>query len=176
MNTHHLLIVEDDATFGALLKLKFEAKNWTVSLAKTLDEAQHTCTTHPPFSHCILDLNVANHSSLRLIPPLLSQNPTCKIVILTGFASIDTSIQAIKLGAKYLLSKPCSLSDIIAAFDHTPDAQNVRLDPLAQKSIDTIEWETIQKALLENEFNISKTAQYLGMHRRTLQRKLKKKP
>lgn len=174
MTQKQLLIVEDDVSFGTLLEEKFNSLGWQVTRALSIDDALIAVTKPMRFSHCILDLNLSNQSGLKLIPDILSQSPECKIVILTGYASVQTTIEAIKLGAIYLLSKPSGIKDILNAFNHLASPEQVRLDPHAKRSIDHAEWETIQKTLIENQFNISKTADQLGMHRRTLQRKLKK--
>jgi two-component system response regulator RegA len=94
-------------------------------------------------------------------------------VVLTGYASVQSSIEAIKLGAVYLLAKPSSMAAILQAFDHTPTTE-VRLDSHAKSGFQHLEQEVIQKVLKENQFNISKTALQLGIPRRSLQRKLKK--
>ena len=176
MSQHHLLIVEDDPTLGALLDEKFKNLAWQVHRAPSIDEAMLQINTALIMTHCILDLNISRQSSLSLIPKIIKKFPNCKIVILTGYASVQTTIEAIKLGATYLLSKPCQLSDIITAFEHNAATNKIRLDNHAKSGIDHYEWETIQKALQNNQFNISKTAEELGMHRRTLQRKLRKNP
>lgn len=171
----HVLIVEDDATLADLLAHKFTELGWAVTKAPVIETAtQMVLATGASFSHAIIDLNVGHQSGLTLIRPILDQSPACNIVVVTGYASVQTTIEAIKLGAKYLLAKPARFKDIIAAFSHTPDPHHVRMDAYAKTGIPQIEWETIQATLAANNYNISKTADVLGMHRRTLQRKLKK--
>ena len=124
----------------------------------------------------VLDLNLNGSSGLALIPQLLAINPACRIVVLTGYASITTAVDAIKLGAVQYLAKPVEIEAILAAFesDDAPDLDVVAPDePL---SVDRLEWEHIQRVLNENDGNISATARALKMHRRTLQRKLSKRP
>ncbi|NBV42400.1 response regulator, partial [bacterium] len=140
----------------------------------TVSDAVKAAEKAGPISHCILDLNVAHVSGLSVIPRLLDRSPNCKIVILTGYASVQTTIEAIKLGAIYLLSKPSRFSDILNAFEHQPNPNQVRLDAHAKSGIAQKERETIQQALEAHHYNVSKTADFLGMHRRTLQRKLRK--
>jgi two-component system response regulator RegA len=111
-----------------------------------------------------------------LIPQLLAINADCRIVVLTGYASIATAVDAIKLGAIQYLAKPVEIEAILAAFetDDGPDLETAAPDePL---SVDRLEWEHIQRVLNENDGNISATARALKMHRRTLQRKLSKRP
>ncbi len=171
----HVLIVEDDASVANLLSHKFTELGWTATTTASIHQAHQLISkTGSAFSHGVIDLNVGHQSGLTLITPLLATAPACNIVILTGYASVQTTIEAIKLGAKYLLAKPARFKEIVAAFSHTPDPHHVRLDPHAKTGIPQIEWETIQAALAANQYNISKTADALGMHRRTLQRKLKK--
>lgn len=109
---------------------------------------------------------------MTLIEPILAKNPSCKLVILTGFASVANAIEAIKLGAIYVLQKPSRFEQILDAFCHTPNPNKAH-DTVATGIAD-ITKESIQKTLIANGFNITKTAQQLGLHRRTLQRKLKK--
>jgi two-component system response regulator RegA len=128
------------------------------------------------FHYAILDLNLGSQTSLSLIPLLKKSNSEIQILILTGYASIATAVEAIKLGADNYLSKPADIDEILAALllgesaDYTPIAFT---EPM---SVRRLEWEHIQKVLQENEGNISATARQLKMHRRTLQRKLQKRP
>jgi two-component system response regulator RegA len=124
----------------------------------------------------VLDLNLNGSSGLALIPQLLAIVPDCHIVILTGYASIATAVDAVKLGAIQYLAKPVEIEAILSAFEEdslpNPDF-SVSDEPL---SVDRLEWEHIQRVLGENDGNISATARALKMHRRTLQRKLAKRP
>ncbi len=177
----HLLIVEDDAVLGPLLARKFEGMGWSVIYCESLSvtqgflcEVTNMGGSPKPLSHCILDLNIGHQSGLRLIPEILTHSPNCKIVVLTGYASVQTTIEAIKLGAIYLLAKPSGVQDILRAFSHSADPEHVRIDTHAKSGIAQHSWEAIQQILRDNDFNVSKTAEDLGMHRRTLQRKLRK--
>jgi two-component system response regulator RegA len=126
------------------------------------------------FALALLDLRLDDGSSLDLIEHLIAQSPKIKILVLTGYASIATAVQAIKLGAVNYLSKPASIEQILRAFDDQEEPSEIAGDevlPLRRR-----EWEHIQQILLENHGNISATARQLKMHRRTLQRKLSKKP
>ncbi len=172
---NRLLIIEDDPEFGALLAGKFSQINWRVNRAGTIDDASEILAQNPPYSHCLLDLNLQTQNGLTLIPALVAHSPGCKIVILTGYASVHSGIEAIKLGAVYLLQKPSRIQDILAAFDHTPHPETVRIDLHSKPGMAGIEQEVIQRTLAENNFNVSKTAEQLGLHRRTLQRKMKRR-
>src|SRR5690606_32902506 len=120
------------------------------------------------FTKAVVDLKLANESGLNLIRQLKEQSPLLDIVMLTGYSSISTAVDAIKSGAINYLCKPADATDILAAFELRAD-EELEL-PSNPPSIDRLEWEHIQKVLQENDGNISATARSLGMHRRTLQR------
>ena len=122
----------------------------------------------------MLDLKLAGASGLSCLELLHAHDPAMLIVVLTGFASIATAVEAIKLGACHYLAKPSNTDDIEAAFSKARGDAQV---PLAQRptSIKTLEWEHIHGMLAETDFNISEAARRLGMHRRTLARKLDKR-
>jgi two-component system response regulator RegA len=110
-----------------------------------------------------------------LVRQLASLQAGTRIVVLTGYASISTAIEAIKLGATHYLAKPVDADEIVAAFGKQNGDTDIELatSPL---SVDRLEWEHIQRVLSEHDGNISATARSLNMHRRTLQRKLSKHP
>jgi two-component system response regulator RegA len=123
----------------------------------------------------VLDLRLAADSGLRLIPPLKAAYPEIRILLLTGYASIATAVEAIKLGATHYLPKPAGVDEILSALGaEEGDAEVTPAE--APLSVDRLEWEHIQKVLAEHEGNLSATARALKMHRRTLQRKLAKRP
>ena len=167
-----LLIVEDDAAFARTLKRSFERRDWRVILAASLDEARELLRTHAP-TNAVVDLKLGTESGLAVVQALHQHDADMLIVVLTGFASIATAVEAIKLGACHYLPKPSNTSDIIAAFDKADGDAGV---PLTQRStsLKTLEWERIHETLVDTGFNISETARRLGMHRRTLARKLEK--
>ncbi|KZZ47862.1 hypothetical protein A3759_28850 [Thalassolituus sp. HI0120] len=120
-----------------------------------------------------LDLRLEQDSGLQLIQPLKQRLPDVRIVMLTGYASIPTAVEAVKLGAHNYLHKPATLQELMNAFSDNPQTQEVEQTPEVM-SVDRMEWEHIQRVLNENNGNISATARALNMHRRTLQRKLQK--
>jgi two-component system response regulator RegA len=127
----------------------------------------------------VLDLNLAGASGLVLLPRLARALPGCRIVVLTGYASISTAVDAIKLGAVQYLAKPVDVDTLLRAFSHQPGrapSGAARAPPAVPMSVDRMEWEHIQRVLREHQGNISATARALNMHRRTLQRKLLKRP
>lgn len=169
-----ILLVEDDAVFASVLTRSLERRRHTVTLATDLAQARSHLSGQR-FTHAILDLKLAQESSLPLIPELLAVLPDLQILILTGYASIQTAVQAVKLGAINYLCKPADTDTILQALLKVEPNEE---EPLAGQplSVDRLEWEHIQRVLAEHEQNVSATARALGMHRRTLQRKLAKKP
>jgi two-component system response regulator RegA len=168
-----LLIVEDDPAFAPVLRRSFERRGYTVHSCDGVDSLQALIeTVRPRFA--VVDLKVVGGSGLECVRLLHGRDPEIKIVVLTGFASIATAVEAIKLGACHYLAKPANTDDIEAAFGKVEGDAEV---PLTQRqtSLKNLEWERIHETLLESDFNISETARRLGMHRRTLARKLEKR-
>jgi two-component system, response regulator RegA len=168
-----LLIVEDDEAFARTLRRSFERRGYMVEAAASHEELTSLLATFHP-SYAVVDLKLGGASGLACVQSLRAIDAGMKIVVLTGFASIATAVEAIKLGASYYLAKPSNTDDIEAAFgreEGDPDAQ-IASRP---SSIKTVEWEHIHQTLVETDFNISETARRLGMHRRTLARKLEKR-
>lgn len=179
MTTHNrrVLVIDDDATFGAVLSRALTRRGYRVDCAANGEAALAAARAAPPAA-AVLDLNLGSSSGLQLIRPLLDIAPDCRIVVLTGYASIATAVEAIKLGATQYFAKPIEVEAMLAVFDAPADDEAVPesglpSDPL---SVGRLEWEHIQRVLLECEGNISATARALKMHRRTLQRKLAKRP
>ena len=131
------------------------------------------------FNLAILDLNLGGGTSMELIKPIKESNPEIRTLILTGYASIATAVEAIKLGADNYLAKPADADEILAALldrEELEKQELVAVGGLATMSVKRLEWEHIQKTLQANHGNISATARQLNMHRRTPQRKLQKRP
>jgi len=170
-----ILIIEDDPGFNALLVRTLERRGRTARGALSTPAALALAGELAP-GRVVLDLNLGGASGLALIPALLAIRPDCRIVVLTGYASIATAVDAIKLGAVQYLAKPVEIEAILAALD-SDDGPDLELPaPDEPLSVDRLEWEHIQRVLSENDGNISGTARALKMHRRTLQRKLAKRP
>lgn len=168
-----LLLIEDDAAFARTLAKSFERRAYRVLQASSLDEAAAVLKQHDP-SYAVVDLKLnGNTSGLACVQMLHRHDPDMLIVVLTGYASINTAVEAIKLGAVQYLAKPANTDDIEAAFGHVAGSEPVELTNRAT-SIKTLEWERIHEVLVQTDFNISETARRLGMHRRTLARKLEK--
>jgi two-component system response regulator RegA len=167
-----LLIIEDDAAFGRTLRRSFERRDYEVCLCSSVQELPELLTSlHPDYA--VVDLKLADGSGLECVAELHKFDEQIKIVVLTGFASIATAVEAIKLGACHYLAKPSNSDDIEAAFQRSEGDASVELTA-RPTSIKTLEWERIHETLVETDFNISETARRLGMHRRTLARKLTK--
>ena len=169
------LIIDDDAIFNAVLVRTLERRGHTARGAADPAAALAIAAEITP-ARVLLDLNLNGSSGLALIPQLLAINPACRIVVLTGYASIATAVDAIKLGAVQYLAKPVEIEAILAAFEGDDDHDHDLAVPDEPLSVDRLEWEHIQRVLNENDGNISATARALKMHRRTLQRKLSKRP
>ena len=168
-----LLIVEDDAGFARTLKRSFERRGYGVAVSASLDEVRELLDQQSP-GYAVVDLKLAGGASgLACVEALHAHDPEMLIVVLTGFASIATAVEAIKLGACHYLAKPSNTDDIEAAFLKAQG--NAAIEVGARPtSIKTLEWERIHQTLMETDFNISEAARRLGMHRRTLARKLEK--
>ena len=169
-----LLIVEDDEGFARTLKRSFERRGYTVVLAASVEEVEALLETQTP-GFAVVDLKLAGASGLVCVERLHAHDPEMMIVVLTGFASISTAVEAIKLGACHYLAKPANTDDIEQAFGRGAGDASVALTQ-RPTSFKTLEWERIHEMLVETDFNISEAARRLGMHRRTLARKIEKRP
>ncbi len=168
------LLVDDDDVFTQVLSRALQRRGLECACAQNTEEALQLAE-QGSFSKAIIDLKMEGPSGLTLIPALKKQQPDLDIVMLTGYSSVATAVEAVKLGAINYLCKPSSTEDILAAFESIEG--DIAIDiPEQRPSVDRLEWEHIQKVLAEQDGNISATARALGMHRRTLQRKLNKRP
>ena len=165
-----VLLGDDDVTICSVLKRALVRRDLSVAVAHDIDHALAVAERFRP-NYAVVDLKLGDDSGLRLIEPLLSLNSGMKIIVLTGYGSISTTVSAIKAGAENYLAKPVDVDMILAAFDYGLSTEDV-----APMSLKRLEWEHIQRVLIEHGGNISATARSLGMHRRTLQRKLQKRP
>jgi two-component system response regulator RegA len=171
-----LLLVDDDEAFRARLARAFRARGWTVLEAAGAGEAVRAARAAPP-SHAVVDLRLPDGSGLDVVRALRAAAATVRIVVLTGYGSIATALAAVRLGAAHYLTKPVAVDDIVAGFargDAPPDALPVVADD--PPSLARVEWEHINRVLADSGGNVSEAARRLGMHRRSLQRKLAKYP
>lgn len=166
-----LLLIEDDPAFGAVLARTLRRRGLRVALADSAEAALDLLAAAVP-DYAVVDMKLGTASGLALIPALRAASAAMRIVVLTGYASIPTTVEAIKRGADDYLAKPVDVDSLLAALEGTggvaPEA--------APMSLRRLEWEHIQRVLDEHGGNISATAKALGMHRRTLQRRLGKRP
>jgi two-component system response regulator RegA len=173
IHSKRILIIDDEEHFVQVLSRSLTRLGYMTTTAITAEQAIKT-VKQDNFDWISLDLRLGKDSGLDLINQLLSYNPEARIVILTGFASIPTAVEAIKQGAFNYLHKPATVKELLRAFeDSTEEEVAIEASPM---SVERLEWEHIQRILHENEGNVSSTARALGMHRRTLQRKLQKHP
>ncbi len=178
MDSSHVLLVEDDEVFAQVVGKSLSRRGYRVTHAVDAEQASALIETEA-FDLAILDLNLGKKSSLELVKPLKHKYPQIRILILTGFASITTAVEAIKLGVDNYLAKPTDADEILAALlaePKTRQTENSAQHVLEPMSVRRLKWEHIQKVLHEHNGNVSETARQLKTHRRTLQRKLQKKP
>lgn len=171
--TPTVLVVDDDERFRERLARAFEARGWEASVAGSGEEALALAREESP-EHAVLDLRMPGMNGLELVKALVANDPTTNIVLLTGYGSIATAVEALRLGATDYLTKPVEVDEILRAFSKAR-GQNVD-PPDTVPSLARAEWEHINRVLTDCDGNISRAARLLGIHRRSLQRKLAKYP
>ena len=169
-----LLLVDDDKIFCKVLKASLERRDFEVLIAHNLEKGMVLAEQYMP-EYAVIDLRIGHESGLELVKKLITLDANTACVMLTGFASIATAVEAIKLGAIHYLTKPTNADEIVNALSKNEGDAGVFINknpPSAKR----MEWEHLQKILLHYDGNISAAARALNMHRRTLQRKLEKRP
>lgn len=174
VNQPTLLLVDDDKVFCKVLKAALERRGYEVVVAHTLEKGLALAEQYLP-EYAVLDLRIGHDSGLELVKKLMSLDSNTACVMLTGFASIATAVEAIKLGAIHYLTKPTNADEIVKVLAQTEGDASVAINK-KPTSTKRLEWEHLQKVLQQHDGNISAAARALNMHRRTLQRKLDKKP
>ncbi|TWI10612.1 response regulator transcription factor [Aerolutibacter ruishenii] len=175
------LLVDDDALYLRTLQRSLARRGIEADTALDIDSALALARAAPP-DFAVLDLKLAQESGLALIEPLRALRPDMRILLLTGYASVATAVEAIKRGADDYLPKPATLTAILRALALAPDevadeaVDEAGAAPDTMTPLSRLEWEHIQQALNDTGGNVSATARLLGMHRRSLQRKLAKRP
>lgn len=171
------LVLDDDEVFSATLARSLGRRGFETTVAHTGEQALRAAAL-TAFDFVTIDLHLEKDSGLQWIVPLRRVLPDASMLVLTGYASIATTVQAIKLGADDYLAKPANVDSILSALKASSGNEGVidSAGPPVPLTVDRLEWEHIQRVLAEHEGNISSTARALNMHRRTLQRKLGKKP
>ena len=174
MSTPRLLLVDDDELFCRVLGRALTERGYQVETAQDAATAERLAAASR-FDYAVVDLRLGDDSGLLLVPTLGELQPGLRMLVLTGYASIATAVEAIKLGAVHYLAKPADADEVIAALHR--DAPEPQVPVAGQPmSVNRLAWEHLQKVLAECGGNISEAARRLNMHRRTLQRKLQKHP
>ncbi|HTY85379.1 MAG TPA: response regulator [Silvibacterium sp.] len=175
-NLPRVLIIDDDEVFRTRLCRAFAQRNWEARAAAGGEEALVLASKRLP-DLALVDLRMPGQDGLELVEKLRAIGSSMSIIMLTGYGSIPTTICAMKRGADYYLSKPADVDQILAAYHRlqTPG------DPVPNISVDApslarVEWEHMQRVITDSDGNISEAARKLGIHRRSLQRKLSKYP
>ncbi len=166
-----VLVVDDDKAFCQALAGALRRRGFAVVVAHNYEDALAEAEAWSP-DRAVVDLRMPGRSGLELVAALRRVDPHIAVVVLTGYGSIATAIEAIKLGATYYLTKPAEADDIVAAFTRTEPVMLEMPSPHSAKPLDELEWEHLQQVLTDCRGNISEAARRLGMHRRSLQRKL----
>jgi two-component system response regulator RegA len=169
-----LLLVDDDETYRQVVARALDKRGFAVTTAADVAQAMILAQDNPP-EYAVIDLKMPGPSGLTLVRRLNELDAATRIVVVTGYASIATAVEAVKLGAIHYLAKPVDADDIVLALNKSAGDESTPLSP-APLSVDRLEWEHIHRVMAENDGNISATARALNMHRRTLQRKLGKYP
>ena len=170
----NILILDDDQTFATTLARSFKRRGYTSFAANKIDDAKGIVINNS-IDYAVVDLKIDQESGLQFLAILKEHSPQTKALILTGYSSISTTVEAMKLGSVNYLCKPVTTDVIIKALGEEDANPNIPLDN-SPPSVGRLEWEHIQRVLNEHDGNITATANALGMHRRTLQRKLQKRP
>lgn len=173
--TAAFLILDDNELFATTLARSLVRRGYLATVVHCGEDAIKAAE-ETAFSYATIDLQLERDSGLQWIAPLREKLPYARLLVLTGYASIATTVQAIKAGADNYLAKPANLDSILLALEHSANDDVSSVEAAAPLSVERLEWEHIQRVLADHKGNISSTARALNMHRRTLQRKLAKRP
>ncbi|MBI1422343.1 MAG: response regulator [Gammaproteobacteria bacterium] len=171
-----MLVVDDDVSFCTTLARAMQRRQYNVVTAHDEASALQAANDHNP-AYAVVDLRLGQSSGLSVVQQLVQRDKSIRIVVLTGYASIATAVEAIKLGAVHYLTKPADPDEIMLAFEGEQAGGNPEVEVASEPmSVRRLEWEHIQRVLQQHNGNISAAARTLKMHRRSLQRKLLKRP
>ncbi|MBX7187533.1 MAG: response regulator [Vicinamibacteria bacterium] len=170
-----LLVVDDDEVFRSRLVLALRARQYEVREAGDAETAMRLAREEPP-ERALVDLRIPGGSGLDLVRDLKAIDPATEIVVLTGYGSIATAMEAVRLGARDYLTKPTDADRIVVALEGAREGRGSGEDAEETPSLARVEWEHIQRVLADCDGNVSEAARRLGVHRRSLQRKLAKFP
>jgi two-component system response regulator RegA len=171
----NLLLVDDDVTFRERLARALRERGFEVTAAGSREEARHASASGV-FERAVVDLRLGETNGLAVVADLLANDTQIDVIVLTGFGSIATAIEAMKLGVLHYMTKPADADEILAAFERPPTEIPAEHELPPVPSLARVEWEHIQRVLTSCDGNISAAARLLGLHRRSLQRKLAKYP
>lgn len=171
-----LLVVDDDQIFRSQLARALTRRGLQISVAADYEEAMAIVRAEAP-EFAVIDMKMPGKSGMELLQDLLVIEPATQVVILTGYGSIASALDAVRMGAIWYLSKPADADEILAAFDRgRSEPQVATAVDYQAPSLARAEWEHINRVLADCGGNISEAARRLGLHRRSLQRKLSKYP
>lgn len=174
-----VLLVDDDERLRSRMARAFEERGYETEQAAAYDQAVEIASSEST-EYAVVDLRMPGKSGLEVVRELHRIDPSTKIVVLTGYGSIATALEAVRLGATHYLTKPADVDELLASFhrDEHPaaDAESLHDAAAETPSLARVEWEHIQRVLTDCDGNITKAAEKLGIHRRSLQRKLAKFP
>jgi len=175
-----ILLVDDDERLRSRMVRAFIARGYEAQQADGYEAAIAIAASESP-EYAVVDLRMPGKSGLELVRELHRIDAATKIVVLTGYGSIATALEAVRLGATHYLTKPADVEEVIASFDRsvapaTAGPLGPEHEGLETPSLARVEWEHIQRVLTDCGGNITKAAEKLGIHRRSLQRKLGKFP
>ncbi len=168
-----ILLVDDDEIFLDVMSRAFTKRGYRAFTAANLAQVDGHLQQQA-FPYAVIDLKIANESGFDCLQRVLAANAATKALILTGYSSIATAVAAIKAGAFDYACKPLDADEILRIMD--PSVMKTPVPEDDPPSVERLQWEHIQRVLESHDGNISATARSLGMHRRTLQRKLQKRP
>lgn len=171
-----MLVIDDDEIFRTRLSRAFELRGWEVYSAGDLASALRTASEISP-DLAIIDLRMPGESGIEVVRRLRDLDSTVSIIMLTGYGSIATALEAVKSGADHYLTKPVDVDQILAAYENISSSPAPEMPPQATvPSLARVEWEHIQRVITDCGGNVTQAAKLLGLHRRSLQRKLSKFP
>jgi two-component system, response regulator RegA len=173
---HSLLIVEDDDRLSERLARALRERGYETRVAHDYESAIRSAREDSP-EYLLVDLRMAGiNSGLDVLRDVKALDPATIVVVLTGYGSIATAIEAVRLGAAHYLTKPADVDEIVAAFAQRSADAPAQTAPEHVPSLARVEWEHINRVVTDCGGNISQASRLLGIHRRSLQRKLNKFP
>lgn len=171
LRAHTFLLVDEDRQLCAELTHQLRMRGAGVVVAHSIADAIAEAQAWNP-SRAVIGLRLMDGNGLQLIPQLHAIQAAMRVVVLTGFGSIASAVEAMKLGATHYLTKPVELDGLLYAFDRVAPNLHAPPPPLETSPVEIVEWEHLQRTLTDCNGNVSEAARRLGMHRRSLQRKL----